>query len=122
MSNKRILLVEDEPVIQKLYLDLLTAENYSIETASDGKEAYKKMRQGGWDLVLLDLMLPSLNGIEIIKKLKSRSSQKPIKKIVFLTNLDRGKEIDQITKLGYEYLIKSNLTPDEFIKNVKSFI
>ena len=67
MGNKKILLVEDEPLLQKLYTDLLKGENYSVESVSDGKTAYEKIKQGGWDLVLLDILLPELDGIEKLK-------------------------------------------------------
>lgn len=121
MDNKRILLVEDDPLLQKLYTDLLIGEPFFVETASDGLTAYQKIKQGGWDLVLLDIVLPKLGGIDIVKKLNEEKAERPNKKIVFLTNLDQGKEIDEIKKLGYEYLIKSNLNPDQFIEKVKSF-
>ncbi|OGK25073.1 hypothetical protein A3A46_04045 [Candidatus Roizmanbacteria bacterium RIFCSPLOWO2_01_FULL_37_13] len=122
MDNKRILLVEDDPLLQKLYTDLLIGERFFVETASEGLTAYQKIKQGGWDLVLLDIVLPKLGGIDIVKQLKNDEEVKPNKKIVFLTNLDQGKEIDEIKKLGYEYLIKSNLNPDEFLDKVKSLL
>lgn len=119
---KRILLVEDDTVLQKLYKDLLTAEKYSVDTASDGQEAYEKMLSGGWDLVLLDLVLPKLNGLDIVKKLKLQPSKKTNKKIVVLTNLEKGNEVDEIKRIGYEYIIKSNITPDQFVAKIKSFL
>ena len=122
MDNKKILLVEDDALLQKLYTDLLKEDNYSVEVATDGLVAYQKMKDGGWDLVLLDILLPELNGIKIVKKLKTDKEAKPNKKIVFLTNLDKGIEINEIQKLGLEYIIKSSLNPDEFLKKVKSFL
>ncbi|MBI4225699.1 response regulator [Candidatus Roizmanbacteria bacterium] len=122
MDNKRILLVEDDPLLLKLYTDLLTGENFFVESASDGLTAYQKMKQGGWDLVLLDILLPELGGIEIVKKLKDDQEAKPNKKIVFLTNLDQGKEIDEIKKLGFEYIIKSSLNPDELVNKIKAYL
>lgn len=122
MDQKKILLVEDDPVLQKLYKDLLTAEKYSVDTASDGQEAYEKMLSGGWDLVLLDLVLPKLNGLDIVKKLKLQPSKKTNKKIVVLTNLEKGNEVDEIKRIGYEYIIKSNITPDQFVAKIKSFL
>ena len=122
MTQTKILLVEDDPLLLKLYTDLLTEENFFVESASDGLTAYQKMKQGGWDLVLLDIILPELGGIEIVKKLKEDKEAKPNKKVVFLTNLDKGKEIDEIQKLGFECIIKSDLNPDQFINKIKSFI
>lgn len=122
MDKKRILLVEDEPLLQKLYTDLLTAENFTVEAVSDGVSAFEKIKQGGFDLVLLDIVLPKLGGIDIVKKLKSENTDLTNKKIVFLTNLEQGKEIDEIKSLGLNYLIKSSLTPDQFIDKVKLFL
>ena len=122
MNQAKILLVEDDALLQKLYIDLLKAENFFAETASDGLTAFEKMKQGGWDLVLLDIMLPELGGIEIVKKLKEDKEAKPNKKVLFLTNLDKGREIDEIKQLGFDYVFKSDLNPEQFINKVKSFI
>lgn len=119
---KRILLVEDDPVLLKLYTDLLTSEQLTAETSNDGLHAFEKIKQGGWDLVLLDMMLPQLSGLEIVNKLKTEPPVIPNKKIVFMTNLDKGKEIDEIKLLGYESVIKSSLTPDQFVSKVKSLL
>ncbi|OGK22306.1 hypothetical protein A2866_05330 [Candidatus Roizmanbacteria bacterium RIFCSPHIGHO2_01_FULL_39_8] len=118
--EEKILLVEDDPVLQKLYSDLLTSAGLHYETASDGETGYQKMSEGGWKLVLLDLMLPKMNGLDIVKKLKEDPPQNPLGKIVFLTNLEQGKEVGEIKGLGYEYVIKSDLDPNQFINKVKS--
>ncbi len=119
---KRILLVEDDPVLLKLYADLLKTEQLIVETATEGQEAYEKMKVGGWNLVLLDMLLPQMNGLDIVRKLKSSPPQTPNKKIVFLTNLEKGKELDEIKKMGFEFIIKSNLTPDKFVEKIKSYL
>lgn len=122
MPNKKILLVEDELVLQKLYLDLLTSEGYKVETASDGEEAYDKMRQGGWDLVLLDIILPKLEGLEVAKKIKANPPTNPIKSIVFLTNLDKEQNNKEVIQYGKGCIIKGNLNPEEFINKVKTYL
>ncbi|OGK11884.1 hypothetical protein A2954_05890 [Candidatus Roizmanbacteria bacterium RIFCSPLOWO2_01_FULL_37_12] len=121
MDSKRILLVEDDELLQKLYSDLLIGEQFTVETASDGKTAYEKIKSGGWDLVLLDIVLPELSGLDIVKKLKEDKDAKANKKIIFLTNLDSGSDSTEIQKLGYEYVVKSNLAPDQFVNKVKSY-
>lgn len=122
MDNKRILLVEDDPLLQKLYLDLLNAENLLVEAVSNGLTAYQKIKQGGWDLILLDIVLPQLSGLDIVKKLGADPPISPNKNIVFLTNLELGTEIDEIKKLGFDYITKSNLRPDTFLKKIKSYL
>ena len=103
MNNKKILLVEDDELLRKLYTDLLKGENFVVETAADGNTAYEKIKQGGFDLVLLDIVLPELSGVEIVKKLIDDKEAKPNKKLIFLTNLETGSEIDKIKELGFTY-------------------
>ena len=122
MDKKKILLVEDDELLRKLYTDLLKGENYYVEAAADGLTAFNKIKQGGWDLVLLDIVLPELGGVEIVKKLIDDKEAKPNKKVIFLTNLDTGSEIDEIKKLGFEYVVKSSLAPNQFIAKVKSYL
>lgn len=118
MDKARILLVEDDALIQKLYSDILNKEQFQVETASDGKTAYEKIKSGGWDLILLDVFLPQMNGIEIIKKLTDETGTKLSLKLVFLTNLESGPEIDEINKLGYDYILKTNLNPQSFLNKI----
>ena len=122
MDNKRILLVEDDPLMQKLYVDLLKSEYSNVESAGDGKTAYEKIVAGGWDLILLDIVLPDLTGVDIVKKIKNKPPSRPNKKIVFLSNLDTGQDINEIKKLGFEHLTKSDLNPDQFTQKVKSLL
>ncbi len=119
--HANILLFEDDAVLLKLYSDLLSQEHFNVQTASDSKTATEKMQSGQWDLILMDLLLPEVNGLELVKQ-NSALVGKSIKKIVFLTNLEKGIEIDQVKNLGYEFVIKSNLTPDQFIDKVKSLL
>lgn len=121
MNQANILLVEDDAVLLKLYSDLLTSEHFTVGTATDSKTANNKIQSGQWDLVLMDLLLPEETGLEIVKN-NAAYIGKNMKKIVFLTNLDKGAEIDEVKKLGYDYLIKSNLTPDQLIEKVKSLL
>ncbi|MBP7967091.1 response regulator [Candidatus Woesebacteria bacterium] len=120
---KRILIVEDEPYLRNLYFQLLTDEAYSVEQASDGDEAYEKMHQGGFDLVLLDIMLPHINGLEIMKKLTENPPLKPNKSIVALTNLPSDKLQKEIQSYGAKgYFIKSDYDPNQLLTQIKSFL
>src|SRR3989338_2900342 len=90
----KILIVEDDKALQEVYSDTLRAEVYEIDTADDGEIALQKMQQGGWDLVLLDIILPKINGIDIMERLKNQPPlPNPNKCVVFLTNLDKSEEI-----------------------------
>jgi len=107
----RILIVEDDTMIRALYKRVLEKDGHQVEEASDGNEGFSKMFEGGYDLVLLDIMLPGMNGLDVIKKLKDESTPKvKNKKLVILSNLD-----DQTVKSDSDfygadgYLVKSNL-------------
>lgn len=122
MVNKRILLVEDDPVLLKIYTDILSVENYSLETVSDGEIALEKIKNGGWDLVLLDFVLPTMNALEILEKLKSEPALTPNKAIVLLTNLEQDADFQKALKMVNGHIIKSNVNPEELLNKVKSFL
>lgn len=121
MKQKKILLVEDDEFLRTLYTELLKDE-YALEVAKDGEEAYEKIRIPDLDLILLDIILPKMSGIEVVEKLKAEHPEVLKKKIVFLTNLDKNEMVQKVTKLGYSYLIKSDLNPQEFQNKVKQLL
>ncbi len=120
---KRILLVEDEELLRDIYLEVLVESGYEVETAKEGNEAEHKMREGGYDLVLLDLMLPNKDGVQVLKDLQQKPASKLNKSIVYMTNLAQ----DNILNDGAQYgvrgaLTKSDLTPDQFLEKVKEYL
>ena len=122
-SPSKILVVEDDLFLRELYRDILSAEGYRVETAEDGEQAYQKIKIGGWDLVLLDIILPKLDGLEVMKKIKSEPPLlTPNRTTIFLTNLDKGEEIKEALTLGDGYLIKSQITPGNLVDEVKTFL
>lgn len=122
MNPAKILVVEDEQYLRELYIDILTAEGYSVDSAEDGNQGLEKMKLGGWDLVLLDIILPGIDGIEIMKQVKRYPPQDPIKKVVFLTNLDKDKEMEEAHTLADGYIIKSQITPDVLIGKIRTYL
>jgi CheY-like chemotaxis protein len=121
--DKKILIAEDDEFLRQLYSDVLTEEGYTITTATDGEEALRKMQEGGWDLVLLDIIMPKLSGLDVMKQAKnSPQPTNPNKCIVFLTNLDKGEEIKEALLLGNGYLIKSQITPGDLVKEVQLYL
>lgn len=122
MNQARILVVEDEEYLRELYEEILLEQGFYVETASDGTEGMTKMKTGGWDLVLLDVILPGMDGIEIMRVLKSNPPQVPNKKVVFLTNLDKDKEMGQALALGNGYIIKSQVTPDVLMGKIRTYL
>jgi CheY-like chemotaxis protein len=118
----KILLCEDDLFLNELYSDLIKSAGYELETATDGDIAFQRMHQGGYDLVLLDMMMPGMTGLQVLDKLKTEPSLNANKKIVFLTNSDNPKDVESIKKVSDGYLLKSSMTPDQFIENVKKYL
>ena len=111
---KRILLVDDEPLILKGLKFALEQDGYEIDSAQDGELALEKMRKGGYDLVLLDVMLPKMSGIEVCQTMRE-SSDVPI---IMLTA--KGEDMDKI--LGLEYGADDYMTKPFNILEVKARI
>lgn len=121
-QKSNILVVEDDAFLREIYIDTLTRGGYNVDTAVDGDEGYDKIKKGGYDLVLLDIILPKQEGLQIVRTLKEDPSWKPTAPIVFLTNLDNDGEIKQALQLGKGYLIKSQLTPADLLKEVGLYL
>lgn len=122
MSTVKILVVEDDAFLRELYRDILKSEGYTVEEAADGEEALQKIKQGGYNLILLDIIMPKINGLEVMKQVKSAPPLNPNKCIIFLTNLDKDEEIKTALQLGNGYLIKSQITPGSLVTQIKSYL
>lgn len=117
---KRILLVEDDKFIHEVYQTILEKAGYEVEVAKDGEVGLAKASEGGYDLILLDIILPKKDGLTVLKELQKTAPQKPNKKIVMLTVLDQKPFIKGALESGADgYLMKTVLTPNEVLKEVK---
>lgn len=115
-----ILLVEDDLFLREVFAESLTTESVTVTTAADGKEALIAIQSNQFDVILLDVFLPSLSGLQIVEQLQKTGSSS-IKHILFLTNSDDPTVISQIKEFGLTYIIKSDITPDQLGEKVKSF-
>ena len=122
MNQPRILVIEDEEYLRDLYQEVLSDQGYFVESAKDGNEGMEKIKKGGWDLVMLDIILPGMDGIEIMRVMKANPPIVPNKKVVFLTNLDKDKEMQEALALGDGYFIKSQITPGNLLEQIKTYI
>lgn len=122
-ESKKILIVEDDQFLREFYQELLTSEGYMVDVAADGEIALNKIQQGGFNLVLLDIMLPKKDGIQILKDLKLSPPKNPNGPIICLTNLGQDAIIKQCFELGVQgYLIKSAMNPDQVLTEIKSYL
>lgn len=120
VSPKKILIVEDEEYLRDLYVQILQDEGYSVDIARDGQEGYEKMRANGFDLVLLDVMLPKIDGLTILERLHNEHKQTN-KKVILMTNLGQDSIIARALALGVQgYLVKSDYTPDQLLQEITS--
>lgn len=121
---KRILIVEDDQYIRDLYVEILEDEGFYVENAADGDEGYKKIFHGGFDLVLLDIMLPKMNGLTILQKIHQETPpMHPNQMIIVLSNLGQDSIVAKALTLGARgYMIKGDYTPSQVIVKVKEYL
>jgi len=116
---KKILLIEDEQFIADMYKMKFIKEGYDITVAGDGETGLELFESIKPDLVLLDLVLPKMNGFQVLEKIRADSENKNVK-VFILSNLGQTGEINQGFKEGADgYLIKSNLTPSQLIQSIE---
>ena len=119
MKSSKILIVEDEIVLNEVYQIILEKEGYQVYVAHDGKEALEICEKVEPDLILLDLRMPRVGGIEFLKAYQLIDKHPAVKVIVF-SNLDTQKEIDEAYSLGAKrYMLKAWASPKELAKLVQ---
>ncbi len=123
-KGKKILLVEDETELRELYELLLRDEGYDVTSMPDGKTGLEAIEKGGYDLVMLDIMLPFIDGLDILEKIGKKSDNKqPPNTIVLLTNLAQDQTISKALELGVRgYMIKSDYNPEQLLQSVAEFL
>lgn len=117
---KKILLVEDEDFIRELYVRQLTKAGFSVKSAVDGQSGLDTLKNEAFDLLLLDIMLPGMNGLQLLREFKT---QNPTSKMItiLLTNLGQEAVIKEGFELGAQaYLIKASYTPDQVVNEVRN--
>lgn len=119
----KILIVDDDPLYVRVYQLKLAADGHTIETASNGEEALAKIGSFGPDLILLDIMMPKIDGFEVLKRLKGNEITKKIP-VIILTNLggDDTNTLHGLELGAVSYLVKSTYTPKEVVQKVKEIL
>jgi len=117
---RKILLVEDEASLKELYRELLFSEGFEVVVAEDGEEALQQIKDDTFDLVLLDIRLPKLDGLQVLKQL-SPEDRKHAKFIYMMTNFNEESVIKEAYALGADgYLMKSAMTPADVLQEVEA--
>lgn len=120
---KKILIVEDDQFLREFYQELLQSEGYSVDIAADGETGLKKIQETEYNLILLDIMLPKKDGLQVLRDLKVIPPKSPKCSIVVLTNLGQDSVIKQCFESGaVGYLIKSALNPEQVLKEITTYL
>lgn len=121
--KKNILLVDDDPLVIRMYQNKLTKDGYAVKIASNGEEALIQVMKERPDLILLDIMMPKMNGVETLKALKGEEKTKGIP-VIILTNLDDNPEdVETAKNLGaLDYVVKANITLKVLSEKIKKVL
>lgn len=116
-----ILIVEDEKTLNEAYATILGKEGYRVLSAYDGEEALSILKKAKPDVILLDLRMPNVDGIEFLRRYKStKPASGTASQIIVFSNLDMQKEIDQAYELGAnKYILKAWASPKELVRLIK---
>jgi DNA-binding response OmpR family regulator len=117
----KILLIDDDPDIRDIYEEILRGAGYLVECVDDGEKGYLSILRGGYDLILLDIMMPKLDGIAILRQLKQNPVPSTVSNgpIFVLSQLNQDEIVKGALALGAKgYLVKSDLNPDELITKI----
>ena len=120
---KKILLVEDSQYIKELYKEILQNAGYEVDNAEDAISAIAKIKKGGYDLILLDMLMPKGDGLEVIKKASQNPPAVKNGPILILTNLTKDALVQKALDSGASsYILKSDITPGQLIEKVKKYL
>ena len=122
-TTRRLLLVDDDADLRQMYGLILGKEGYQLDLAEDGLEGLAKARAGGYDLILLDLMMPNLDGIGFLKGLKEERPKTPNGAVIVLSNAGYDAVAKEAITLGAKgFLMKADLLPKDLLREVETYL
>jgi len=117
-----ILITEDDPLMSRMYQKIFSFEGFQVEMAADGQEGLDKARELKPTMILLDVMMPKLNGLQVLEKLKADPETKAIP-VVMLTNLAGQQDAESaLAKGAIKYIVKSEYEPKQVADMVKELL
>jgi DNA-binding response OmpR family regulator len=123
---KKILLVEDDPFLIDIYQKKLRDSGFKVEVARDGEKALEILKEKNFDLMLLDIVLPKIDGWKILEEIREMKKEKKYlekMKIVIWSNLGEKEDVKKGLSLGAtSYLIKANFTPSEVVREIEKLL
>jgi len=119
---KKILFIEDESALQETFRGILREEGYEMISAMDGEEGLRLAKTEKPDLILLDLVLPKIDGFKVLKRLKEDPETKKTP-VVILTNLEDVENVNKALELGATtYLVKASYSPEEILEKIRRIL
>lgn len=118
----KVLIVEDEDILRKIYKRKFQNSEFDVEVATNGEEGVAKMKSVHPDLVLMDIVMPKLNGLDALDVIKRDTSIKDIP-IIMITNLSQVEDATLALKKGAaDYIVKSDLTPSQIVAKARTLL
>ena len=118
----KILIIEDDPLMQRMYQKAFAFDGYEVSVAGDGVEGLEKVRAEKPTIVLLDVMMPKMNGLDTLGKIKADPELKAIP-VIMLTNLAGSADAEKALSIGaVKYIIKSEQEPKQVVAMVKEIL
>jgi CheY-like chemotaxis protein len=119
---KKILIAEDDFFIRDIYSKAFTVAGYDVEVAEDGAEALEKIKKQPYSMILLDIMMPKMTGIDVLKAVRAFENSTKDTPIFIITNLGQQGTIEEAFKMGMDgYIIKSQVTPQQIVDEVNTY-
>lgn len=122
MAKGKILIADDDVTLMDMYKLRLEAEDYEVVTAADGEEAIAEIRKEKPDLVLLDIMMPKINGLDVLAELKKDPQFKSMPVIMLTALIQDVTKVKSLMTGADDYLMKSEVMPGEVIKKVNQVL
>ena len=121
VGRLKILFIEDDVMLIKAYQTKLAMEGFEVDTAFDGVEAIQKLGFNDYDLILLDLMMPKIDGFNVLEILRASAWPAAKKPVIVFSALGDKKDIDKANELGADdFLVKAELTPNQLVKKIRA--
>lgn len=117
----KVLIIDDDPFIADMYVIKFKDEHFDVQTAHNGKDGLKKIVEFDPDIILIDVVMPDMDGFHVLEELKKQGG-KP-HKIIMLTNLGQKEDVERGIGLGAtDYMVKAHFTPSEVLERVRGLL
>jgi CheY-like chemotaxis protein len=119
---RKLLIAEDDFFIRDIYSKVFSLSGYDVQVAVDGMDAFEKIKATQYDMILLDIMMPRMTGIDVLKNVRALSTPSKSIPIFIITNLGQQNVIEEAFKLGMDgYILKSQVSPQQIVDEINNF-